>query len=93
MLERDIEARVVKYVESLGGEALKLRIDGKNGFPDRTVILPNGKVFFVEFKTPDGSLRSAQTKAIRRLTKLRQEVHVVRSVQAGLDLVDKILGI
>ena len=62
-MESHIEKSVVKYVEDvLKGEALKLRIDGKNGFPDRSIKLPNGIEFLIEFKTPTGKLRSAQKK-------------------------------
>lgn len=58
-LEADIEKAFVEYAESRGCRALKLRIDGQNGFPDRTVITCNG-VLFIEFKRPKGKLRAAQ---------------------------------
>lgn len=93
MREHEIEKKVCQYVESYGGAALKLRCEGRNGFPDRTVILPNGKVIFIEFKTQNGRLRSAQQKCIDDLHSLRQEVYVVRSAQDGYDLIDKLIGV
>jgi hypothetical protein len=51
-LEDAIEARICKYVEGLGGIALKLVLASERGFPDRTLLLPGGIVIFVEVKRP-----------------------------------------
>jgi len=51
-LENAIEARMCKYVEGLGGLALKLVLASERGFPDRTFLLPGGLVVFVEVKRP-----------------------------------------
>ena len=77
--EATIEKAFVAYAESKGCHALKLRIDGKNGFPDRTVLTPRG-VFFIEFKAPGGKLRPAQEEWIERLRKLGFYVAVIDSV-------------
>jgi len=45
---------LVSGVEELGGMALKLAVQGIRGFPDRTVVLPVGRVNFVEVKRPKG---------------------------------------
>lgn len=58
-LEADIENGFVAYAESLGCKALKLRIDGQNGWPDRTVLTPYGVLFF-EFKQLKGRTRAMQ---------------------------------
>lgn len=52
MTEREIklEERCVAKVEAIGGAALKLAPAGTRGFPDRTVFLPEGIIFLVEFK-------------------------------------------
>lgn len=52
--EAKIEEAFVKYAKSKGCKPLKLRIDGENGFPDRTILLPNGRVLFIEFKAESG---------------------------------------
>lgn len=67
--EATTENAFVKYAESKDCLALKLRIDGSNGFPDRTVITPGG-IFFAEFKRPDGKLRPAQKVLIEQLRAL-----------------------
>jgi hypothetical protein len=40
MLERDIEDYLVKRVKALGGEVRKVQWIGRNGAPDRLVMLP-----------------------------------------------------
>lgn len=59
-LEAEIENAFVKYAESRGCYALKLRLDGRNGWPDRTVVGPEGLIMFVEFKRPGGKIRPMQ---------------------------------
>jgi hypothetical protein len=40
MLEREIEAHLVKRVKELGGECRKVSWQGRKGAPDRLVMLP-----------------------------------------------------
>lgn len=48
--EDDIEQAFCKYANGVGCKALKLIYLNKKGFPDRTVICPNARIFFIEFK-------------------------------------------
>lgn len=67
-LEADIEYEFAKYVDKTHARALKLRHPFVNGWPDRTVICPNGKVFFVEFKRgPKEKLSAQQVATIKWL--------------------------
>lgn len=52
--ERDIERALVGMVKRHGGLALKWVCPGWAGVPDRIILLPGGKVFFVETKRPHG---------------------------------------
>ncbi len=52
MLEKDIEKDLVRAVKDLGGLALKFISPGNRGVPDRIVLLPPGRVYFVELKAP-----------------------------------------
>lgn len=66
-LEKQLEDDFVTFAESKGCLAIKLRTDGVNGFPDRTVLTPYG-VFFVEFKRSEkDELRPAQKVMKRKL--------------------------
>lgn len=80
VLERDIEAAIVKWAESRGGVAVKLR-DEQRGFPDRTILLPNGVVMFVEIKRPKKNKKYAmQEKWIDKLQAMGFVADFVESV-------------
>lgn len=66
MNEYDIERRLVEGVEELGGLCLKLHLDGKRGFPDRTVIL-NSWIGWVELKRRGGRLSRQQKEWLAEL--------------------------
>ena len=53
-LEKDIERKLVDMVKRHGGYCLKWVCPGWNGVPDRIVLLPGGRVLFVELKRPKG---------------------------------------
>ena len=48
--ERHIEKRVGEYVKAKHGQWIKLT--GTKGIPDRMILLPQGKVWFIEMKRP-----------------------------------------
>ena len=52
--ESAIERALVARVAALGGRAEKVRVIGRRGFFDRLVVLPGGRVIFVECKRPRG---------------------------------------
>lgn len=66
MTESDIEKAFVQFAESVGCQALKLRLDGQNGWPDRTVVTSKG-IFFAEFKSAKGRLRPMQKVWLRKM--------------------------
>lgn len=68
--ERDIESEFVKYAKQNGCLAIKLILLNLRGFPDRTVLLPGGKLFFIEFKKKRKELSASQLKWQSRLLKL-----------------------
>ena len=53
-LEKDIEAKLRQTVERHGGLCLKWVCPGWVGVPDRIVLLPGGRIRFVELKRPKG---------------------------------------
>ena len=73
--ERDVEAYLKQRVERGGGVCWKWT--GQRGVPDRVVVLPAGRVVFVEVKTTGGKLSALQRKAIKTLEALGAEVAVV----------------
>lgn len=59
-LEKDIERKLCKAVERAGGHCLKWVCPGWAGVPDRIVLLPAGRIVFVELKRPEGRLAALQ---------------------------------
>jgi hypothetical protein len=71
MKESRLESKACRFVKQCGGLALKWVSPGWTGVPDRIMILPKGKIIFVEFKKPgtaDG-LSPRQKKAHLELSK------------------------
>lgn len=60
MREKIIEQHLVKAVKNSGGIAPKLVSPGFDGMPDRLVLLPGGKIGFVEVKAPGKEPRPLQ---------------------------------
>jgi hypothetical protein len=83
MTEAQIEKKVCDYVKSKGGIAYKFVSPARRSVPDRMIILPNGILFFIEFKKPGGRLTSGQEREIKRLRDLEQRVYVIDDVEDG----------
>jgi len=60
LLERDIERHLVRRAREHGGVAYKWVSPGRVGVADRIVMLPGGRVWFVELKTVKGRLSPLQ---------------------------------
>ena len=58
-LEKSIETKLVTMVKRHGGRCLKWVCPGWSGVPDRILLLPGGRVYFVETKRPKGGRLSA----------------------------------
>ena len=65
MREKEIEKKLTQMVKQAGGICPKLVSPGFDGMPDRMVLLPNGRIGFVEVKTPGEKPRPLQL--LRRL--------------------------
>lgn len=87
MREGSIEHRLVTETKKCGGLALKFVSPGFNGVPDRLVLLPHGKLAFVELKAPGKTLRPLQVRRKEQLEGLGFSVYCVD----GTEQVDRIL--
>ena len=84
MREREIENYLRLGVKKLRGIAFKFISPGNAGVPDRIVIMPKGKIYFVELKKPGGGTSPLQELQIDRLTDLGHSVYVIDSKE-GVD--------
>ena len=60
--EAKVEAYLGEQVKSLGGLCIKLNPLWYVGIPDRLVILPGGRIGFVELKRPKGGRHAIKQK-------------------------------
>jgi len=88
MKESTVEQKLVKGVKALGGRAYKFVSPGNNGVPDRLVILPGGRVVFVELKTERGRLSPVQSFQIGVMGRLGCEVQVLYGAEDVIRFLD-----
>ena len=77
MRERRIEQLLCRAVREKGGIAPKLVSPGFDGMPDRLLLLPHGRVAFVEVKAPSAKPRPLQMARHRLLASLGFKVYVI----------------
>lgn len=78
MKERQIEAKLVKQIRSMGGICYKFVSPGNPGVPDRMVLLPDGRIIFIELKTEVGRLANIQRWQLEEMRKRHADVRVLR---------------
>ena len=84
MREKSIEQKLVKAVKATGGICPKLVCPGFDGMPDRLVLLPCGRLGFVEVKAPGKKPRPLQTARHEMLKRLGLKVYLLdRPEQIG----------
>jgi len=77
-LESAVETELVMRVRAIGGICDKVTTIGRRGFFDRLVVLPGGRVVFVECKRPKlGRVSAHQIERHRRYKALGAVVAVV----------------
>ena len=94
MKERDIEALLRDGVKQLGGKAYKWVSPGNAGVPDRIVILPGGKVIFVELKQENGRLtrlQKVQQQTLRRMGVAAVTLRGAEDVKMYLDVLKEMV--
>ena len=90
MLEQEIEKFLVREVKKLGGISFKFISPGNAGVPDRIVILPIGKVIFVELKTDKGKLTKLQEVQIKKISDLGADARVLRGIEGVKEFINEI---
>jgi hypothetical protein len=85
--EKRIEAAFAKWGRDQGLFVLKLAAQGVTGFPDRTVILPGGRLICIEFKSPTGKTSKVQDQRIAALRALGVPVLVTSELTVAKDFV------
>jgi len=81
LLESQLEKKLNVEVGRLGGKSMKWVSPGLRGVPDRIILFPGGRIFFVEMKAPGKSLRPLQEKRKREIETLGFRIYKIDSVE------------
>lgn len=77
-LESEIERRLGREIKRLGGLYYKFTSPNLPGVPDRIVIMPGGRIIFVELKTETGRLANVQKWVISEMQARDADVRVIK---------------
>lgn len=77
MREREIERKLVDAVKAKGGICWKFVSPGTAGVPDRIILMPNGRIAFVELKALGKEMRPLQVHRKRQLEALGFRVYCI----------------
>ena len=80
MRERELERKLVQTVKVMGGIAPKFTSPGFDGMPDRLILLPDGKLAFVEVKRKGKKPKPLQEARHGMLQRLGFKVFVLDQV-------------
>jgi hypothetical protein len=92
MMEKSIEQKLVAKVKKLGGICPKFISPGYDGMPDRLVLLPKGKIGFVEVKKKGMKPRPLQLARHKLLKGLGFKVFVLDDEKNIDEIIKSILG-
>ena len=81
MLEKNIQKNIVAFCKEHSIIAVKVDSTSTRGWPDLTVITPDGEVHFVEIKTSTGVRSPLQVHIHKRLREQNANVTTVRSLE------------
>ena len=93
MREKTLEALLVQTVKSMGGLAPKLVSPGFDGMPDRIVLLPHGKMAFVEVKAHGKKPRPLQVRRKSQLESLGFSVYCLDNATQIGGMLDEIQSV
>jgi hypothetical protein len=90
MQEANVEKYLIRYVKDKGGLCLKFISASMRGLPDRIVILPQGKIFFLELKAKGKKPRPEQKRVHTLFSSLGAKVYTADSKEKVRSVVDEV---
>jgi len=93
MLEKTIERKLVMATKAKGGIAPKFVSPGYDGMPDRIILLPNGKMGFVELKAKGKKPRPLQEARHRLLRELGFKVYIIDNASDIENVLGEIISV
>lgn len=92
MREKTIERKLAVTVKKMGGICPKFVSPGLDGMPDRLVLLPGGRLAFVEVKAPGKKPWPLQMVRHEMLKRLGFAVYVLDDVGKIGEMLDEIIN-
>ena len=90
MREKHIEQKLTAKVKAMGGMAIKFTSPVMDGMPDRLILLPGGRMCFVELKAPGEKRRPLQIWRAKQLTALGFKAYCIDSMDQIGGVLDEI---
>lgn len=87
MKESDIQRKIIRYIDSIGGYCLKVIQASKAGVPD-VVACVDGRFFGIEVKMPKGRVSQLQEYNLKKINESGGVGVVARSVEDVKDAVE-----
>lgn len=96
--EKKLSEKFSRFAAKKGWLILKLQLIAEGGFPDVMVVMPGGRIFFIEFKKPSKKsaarmLESRQVVVGEKLRSLGATVYTLNSWEDILEVVQHEDGI
>jgi len=88
--EKRLEARLRTEVKKLGGWCIKLLSTFSTGLPDRLVLMPGGRIYFVELKSEGLKPSPIQLYVHTQLRNLGFKVYVIDCTKLLNEFLDEI---
>ena len=90
MREKTVEQKLVSEVKKAGGICPKWVAPGFDGVPDRIVMLPGGRIAFVEVKAPGEKPRPLQAARHLLLRRVGFRVYILDEIEKIGGIIDEI---
>jgi hypothetical protein len=91
MLEKLVESKVCAYAREKDILVYKFTSPARAAVPDRLLVLPGGRVCFIEFKRSGQKPTPAQEREHTRLRDQGVPVYVVDNVETGKILINTLV--
>ena len=93
MREKTLERKLAEAVKAMGGIAPKFVSPGFDGMPDRIVLLPHGRLAFVEVKAHGKKPRPLQVRRKSQLESLGFSVYCLDDAAQIGGMLDEIQSV
>ena len=88
--EKTIEKFTISATAARGGKAVKFSSPAQRGVPDRIILMPGGKVGFLELKGDGGKATPLQLHWIKLLQEMGFHAAVANSKESVIDFLDSL---